>query len=74
MDGINSEAAAAATDIFFKAALNKTELLRDEETGKVEIHLHNPSQICWQCPAPTKSQQHRWCSIECRDAWARENE
>jgi len=74
MDGINSEAAAATTEVFLKAALNKTEQMRDEETGKVEIRLDNPEQICWQCPATTKSPQHRWCSIECRDAWARDNE
>jgi hypothetical protein len=34
----------------------------------------NPGRVCFQCPAPTVSDDHRWCSVECRTIWSRENE
>jgi hypothetical protein len=39
-----------------------------------KLVMSNPSKICWSCEAETESEQHRWCSVECTNAWSRENE
>lgn len=38
-----------------------------------KIDMSNPSKQCWQCEEPTASDQHRWCSAECRDDWEAAN-
>lgn len=38
-----------------------------------KIDMSNPSQECWHCGRETASNQHRWCSPECRDDWSKEN-
>ena len=36
------------------------------------LDLSNPGGVCFYCEEPTGT-DHRWCDIECRDAWQKEN-
>lgn len=38
-----------------------------------KIDTRNPGGMCWACDEQTGIER-RFCSLECRDAWAKENE
>jgi hypothetical protein len=65
---VADEADKASVEVDFQLAV------AIKRSTDAKLSLDNPTKECIECGAPTPSTKHRWCSLECRDIWSKDND